>query len=102
MTVLSPQRLILHSLYDFAEFPHRGNQLGLRCVFAPVARNNKRFVVVLYSLVSVIFGFEEIKSHRDIPAFDIAILVERQLLKHEHMEIKIGECQTAKEGNHNS
>jgi hypothetical protein len=26
-------------------------------------------------------------SYSDIPAFDIAILVERQLRKHEHMEI---------------
>lgn len=34
--------------------------------------------------VSVIFSFEEIKSHRDISAFDIAILVKRQGCKHEH------------------
>jgi hypothetical protein len=33
-----------------------------------------------------IFGFEEIESYSDIPAFDIAILVERQVRKHEHMD----------------
>jgi hypothetical protein len=32
-------------------------------------------------LVPVVFGFEKIESYSDIPAFDIAILVERQLRK---------------------
>ena len=32
-------------------------------------------------LVPVVFGFEKIDSYSDIPALDIAILVERQLRK---------------------
>ena len=47
-------------------------------VLLPVRGHDKFVVVVLDALVPVVFGFEEIEGHCDIPAFDIAIVVERQ------------------------
>src|ERR1035437_333543 len=86
MILVLPQCRVLHFLDDATKFAHRYDQLGLLGVLAPVAGHDKSFVVVLYSLVSVIFGFEEIECHSDISAFDIATFVESERGEHKDVD----------------
>jgi hypothetical protein len=76
----------LHLLHDLAELAHSCDQPGGGSILLPVAGYDKDVVVVLNAFVSVILGFEQIKSDSDIPAFDIATFVEIKPREHEHMD----------------
>src|SRR5271163_543741 len=79
--------LLLPPPHHFSMVAEGFDQIRLFCILAPVARHNKNVVFVLDASVSVIFCFEQIKRHSDIPTFDIAIFINRQGCQHEHMRI---------------
>jgi hypothetical protein len=86
MSTFSPQRPILHRLDYLAEVSHRGDQLRLLGSLAPSAGHGKHFELALYALASVSFGFQNVERHTDIPAYHVALGVQRQRCEHIHTD----------------
>jgi hypothetical protein len=76
------ERLFLHLLNEIAKITHGANQTRLLGFFLPVGCHRERFEVVLDSVASVSFGFEQIEGHPDIAAYHISFRVDRQRSKY--------------------